>query len=375
MTRPYRYLIVTAAFGEGHNSAARNLARALEAAGAACEVRDPCLDASPRATRLLGEAYRWATTHAPRAWAAVYRSTDRCDFRRPRIPMLRAPERLLAETVERLRPDAVISTYPLYPYFLERHFARGGWRCPVFTVVTDSIEINAAWLRAPTDHFFVTDRITRRALVDFGLAAEAVSATGFPVHLEFARLATVAEGDACAPFRILYFPTAKLPHVRRHARALLDAAPEVELTMILGRNARKLLPRALEIRREYPGRVRLTGWTRRVPWHLGRHHLVVGKAGGATVHEAIAARCPMLIHHLVPGQEEGNLALLEKISGGQLAPDPASLTAAVRSLLAEDGRRWREMKRALAVEGPNDGALATARRILELTASTSPSPS
>jgi processive 1,2-diacylglycerol beta-glucosyltransferase len=145
--------------------------------------------------------------------------------------------------------------------------------------------------------------------------------------------------------------------------------------MILGRNVRKLLPRALEIRREYPGRVRLTGWTRRVPWQLGRHHLVVGKAGGATVHEAIAARCPMLIHHLVPGQEEGNLALLEKIGGGQLAADPASLTAAVRSLLAEDGRRWREMKRALAVEGPNDGALATARRILELTASASPSPS
>jgi processive 1,2-diacylglycerol beta-glucosyltransferase len=91
----------------------------------------------------------------------------------------------------------------------------------------------------------------------------------------------------------------------------------------------------------------------------------VGKAGGATVHEAIAARCPMLIHHLVPGQEEGNLRLLELIGGGGLASKPEDLRHRVAALLAHDAAAWREMKNALAAHGKNSGAIAGAKLILE----------
>ena len=53
MADPPRILIVTAAFGEGHNSAARNLALALDAAGACTRVCDPCSLGAPRLTALL----------------------------------------------------------------------------------------------------------------------------------------------------------------------------------------------------------------------------------------------------------------------------------------------------------------------------------
>jgi processive 1,2-diacylglycerol beta-glucosyltransferase len=137
--------------------------------------------------------------------------------------------------------------------------------------------------------------------------------------------------------------------------------------MVMGRNARRLCPQAIKIRTAYPGRVRLVGWTRRVPQLLSHHHLVVGKAGGATVHEAIAARCPMLIHHLVPGQEEGNLRLLEMIGGGHLADTPEALSACIRRLLANDSAAWRGMKMALAVHNRNAGAITAARFILDQT--------
>ena len=152
--------------------------------------------------------------------------------------------------------------------------------------------------------------------------------------------------------------------VRRHSRALLDASPKVHLTIVLGRNVRRLYSRAREIKHAYPGRVRLIGWTRKVPQLLNRHHLVVGKAGGATVHEAIAARCPMLIHHLVPGQEEGNLRLLEAIGGGAFAGTPEVLTRQVSDLLADHAVAWRAMKNALARHGRNAGAIAAAGFIL-----------
>ena len=124
------------------------------------------------------------------------------------------------------------------------------------------------------------------------------------------------------------------------------------------------IPRAQEIKDAYPGRVRIIGWTRKVPQLLTSHHLVVGKAGGATVHEAIAARCPMLIHHLVPGQEEGNLRLLEAIGGGGLADSPEALSRQVADLLADHAAGWRSMKHALARHGRNAGAIAAASFIL-----------
>lgn len=365
MPAPPRILIITAAFGEGHNSAARNFALALDAAGAVTQVSDPCMLGAPRLTAIVNSGYRCVTTHFPNLWAKIYRSTDRCDLSQQRSLPLRMAESALAELVVKFQPDAVVSTYPLYPYFLTRIFAGSGAKTPVFVVVTDSIEINASWLRGKCDRWLVTDPATREMMTRAGLPAEKIIDTGFPVHPEFSKLSPVDATDACDPFRILYFPTAKLPFVRRHSRALLDASPSVHLTIVLGRNVRLLHSRAREIQKAYPGRVRLVGWTRRVPQFLNSHHLVVGKAGGATVHEAIAARCPMLIHHLVPGQEEGNLRLLEIIGGGQLAESPEALTRSVRELLADRAAGWRTMKTALARHDRNAGAITAAKFILD----------
>ena len=356
-----RILIVTAAFGEGHNSAARNLALALDAAGAVTLVADPCMLGAPRITALLNRGYRLVTTRFPQLWARIYRSTDRCDFSRNRSPLMRLPERALKRLVREFQPDAVVSTYPLYPYYMPRIDGKP----PVFTVVTDSIEINAAWRRAPSTAWLVTDPATRESMVRAGLADDRVIDTGFPVHPVFAGLQTIAPDDACDPFRILYFPTARSVQLSSHARALLAASPTVRLTIVMGRNTRLLLPMAREIKAAHPGRVRLIGWTRKVPRLLASHHLVVGKAGGATVHEAIAARCPMLIHHLVPGQEEGNLRLLETLGGGALADQPDRLTHAVSTLISDHAGGWRAMKNALARHNRDNGAATAADYILK----------
>jgi processive 1,2-diacylglycerol beta-glucosyltransferase len=316
---------------------------------------------APKLTDLVNRGYRMVTTRFPQLWSWIYQFTDRCDFSKQGSPVMRWPEQAMAALIEEFKPTAVVSTYPLYPYFMPRV----GGKLPVFTVVTDSMEINAAWLRAPTDWWLVTDQATRESMIHGGLDDGKVIDTGFPVHPVFEKLPPVDPGHGCDPFRVLYFPTSKLPHIRRQARALLESSPSVSLTVVLGRNVRRLYPKAREIKNDYPGRVRLIGWTRRVPQLLGSHHLVVGKAGGATVHEAIAARCPMLIHHLVPGQEEGNLRLLESIGGGALADSPDQLHRKLSDLLSDQAAGWRAMKHALALHNRNAGAITATRFILD----------
>ena len=50
-----------------------------------------------------------------------------------------------------------------------------------------------------------------------------------------------------------------------------------------------------------------------MPELMMSHHLVISKAGGATVQEAIAARCPMIVNQVIPGQEEGNAELIREL--------------------------------------------------------------
>ena len=367
MPTPPRLLILTAAFGEGHNSAARNLALALVAAGCDAQVCDPCSLAIPRLTATLSRLYRFATDYLPRVWGRIYHSIDRVDFKHSGSWFSRKPEARLAKLIVDYQPTAIVSSYPLYPYLLERIFSRAGVTLPVFTVVTDSIEINSAWLRAPSNYWLVTDASTRNTMIASHLPAAAIIDTGFPVNPEFAQLNPLAPTDPCDPFRVLFFPIARRKSIDSCGASILAASPVVKLTIVLGKNVRLLYFAARALQQAHPGRVRILGWTRRIPRLLTQHHLVVGKAGGATVHEAIAAHCPMLIHHLVPGQEEGNLRLLEVIGGGSLAATPDVLSQRIRGILIDQAAPWRVMKQALASHNRNAGAITAARVILQKT--------
>ncbi len=361
---PPRILLLTAAFGEGHNSAAKNLSLGLQRLGADTLVADPCMLASPFITKLLCSGYRFVTNYMPRLWYKIYLSTDNMDFSRKNSLLMRKPEEKVAELIAEFRPDSIVSTYPIYPYFLDRILADQTVKIPVYTVITDSIEINASWKKAPTAAWLVTDPQTRELLIRAGLPQEKVIDTGFPVHPDFAEMSGLNVGGGIKPFRVLYFPTAKKQHIKFFSRALLDASAEVQLTIVLGKNIRLLYQHARKLRAQFPGRVKVIGWTRRVPQLLNSHHLVVGKAGGATVHEAIAAQCPMLVHHLVPGQEEGNLKLLECLGCGALADTPETMRALIVDLLADQGQRWHAMKSKLSVYHRNAGAFHAARYLL-----------
>ncbi|MFT6793747.1 MAG: processive 1,2-diacylglycerol beta-glucosyltransferase [Rubritalea sp.] len=359
-----RIIITTAGFGDGHNSAAYNLAAALEQYAEA-EVIDPCALGSPRLNARLRKFYRFITTHTPKVWYRIYKSVEKHDFSKEKFPFMRKPENTLKDIMLSFEPHAIVSTYPLYPYYVERSFAKGIPRVPVITLITDSIEINAAWRDAPSDYFLVTDKFTRESLIASGVDERKVIVTGFAVHPRFTKLKSIASYDHKSVFKVLYFPTSKKPIIRRIMRVILDTKnANTEITVVLGRNVRKLYDRVREIQLKYPGRVQIKGWTRRVPELLTSHHLVIGKAGGATVHETIAAACPMLIHHLVPGQEEGNLALLEKIQGGFYTETPEDIRHALTNILKDDAALWKNMKSNLTQYAKPAGSISAAQFII-----------
>jgi len=364
-SRPVRVLIATAGFGDGHNTAARGIAMALEGRADSLII-DPSAKATPRFNNLLRATYRFITTYLPGTWEKIYDGVEQRDFSQQKFPFRRRMQQTFTLQVNEFDPDIIVSTFPLYPYFFERYVREGGRPRPVITIVTDSIKINASWRKAPTDFWIVTDEETKKCMEAKNISGDKILNIGFPVNPLLNTLQPLSPTASATPFRILYFPTASKTAICDTAQAILEGRQwPTELTIVLGRNLRRLYRTACKIKKCYPGRVRIKGWCRKVPQLLCEHHLVVGKAGGATVHESLAACCPMLIRHLVPGQEEGNLELLQKIGGGSLADTEATLTAALDALLTEQASLWRRQKENLSLRARPNAAENAANFILE----------
>ena len=203
-----KVLILTAAYGEGHNTAARALQAGFEEARCAeAKVVDSFGASMGLAYGASRQTYLQMIDRLPLLWAGVYALIDRTPVVQALAPMLWKVERSLKESLAAEKPDAVISTYPLYNYLLDRLPPRP---FPQFTVVTDSITINSVWYRCRSDLFFVPNAETARVMEAAGIAKAKLRDCGFPVPPRFAtaRVERLPPGDG-RPLRVLFMINAE----------------------------------------------------------------------------------------------------------------------------------------------------------------------
>jgi processive 1,2-diacylglycerol beta-glucosyltransferase len=362
-----RLLILTAGFGEGHNAAARALAAACEATHGVGSARliDAFALASPRLNALLRRGYLAMINGTPRFWSAVYAWMDRSKIFPGALWMLRRETRLLEQIIAREKPAAICSTYPIYGFMIEKLAREGRCRVPHFNVVTDSISINSLWWRPACAGWFVPNEDSAEVLRQAGVNPDLVHVSGFPVTAFFSEHACEFSppdlAGGAAP-RVLYVINSGTQSAEATARLLL-AERDWEITCAVGRD--ESLRRSLT--RIAAGRIRpaqILGWTDQLPRLLMTHHVVVSKAGGATTQEAIAARCPMIVNQIVPGQEEGNYELLRRHGIGALAETPDLVVSTLRRAFAYSGHVWQNWRDALTPLVRPDAARAIIDRVL-----------
>jgi len=136
---------------------------------------------------------------------------------------------------------------------------------------------------------------------------------------------------------VLYVINAGTRRAPDLVRKLLEL--NIQLTVTVGRDEK--LHRAID-RAAGDRKIDIHGWTDEIPRLLCENHLLIGKAGGATVQETIAAACPMIINHVVSGQEEGNARLIAGTNSGVIALSNEEVVAQVRRALTDDAKQWHE---------------------------------
>lgn len=361
-----RVLILTAGFGEGHNAAARALAAGFDRTGGpgTARVVDAFALAAPRFDRLARKTYLALINDAPRVWSCFYDWIDRSRLVERRLWIFERTIRVLREQIATVQPAAICCTYPLYAFLL-RHLGPVAANLPRFNIVTDSISIHSLWWRSPCTGWFLPNSDSADVLLRAGIDPAAVHVSGFPVPAFFAEHA----GDATPPDlaagaspRVLQIIHSGTRHAAATAERLL-AETDWHVTCAVGRDDRLRARLArLAARRASP--TAILGWTDQIPRLLMTHHAVVSKAGGATTQEAIAARCPMIVSQIVPGQEEGNYELLRRHGIGALAETPDTVLAALRTAFADHGRVWHLWRESLLPLARPRAADDIARRVL-----------
>jgi len=365
-------VILTARFGNGHFSAAANIAEALrlERPDLSVEIADAYEAVQPWLYRLLQRLYRRVMNRHPRTWRLFFLLVSRRGAAAGAALRNRRMRAFFATFVERFQPKVVVTTYPMYSAALGRLYGDGPARpFRVVSVVTDSITIHPTWTEGPSDLYLVADELTAAHLIHGGIPAETVLVTGFavpPVFAEKAQAAVAsapAAGAASAGPRILLLPN--LP--RRELFEVLDilgSRPETKLVLSMF-SRKELIPATERFARTLPAAVEVHPWIPDVSHKLFDMDLVVTKAGGALVHEAIAAACPMVLAQVTPGQEEGNARLVEAMGLGLVAPDYRRLRKALTFLRDTDFGALTAMRRNLLAMRRLDGA----RRIARVAAS------
>lgn len=350
--------VLTASFGDGHLSAAKGIATALHQSGIRnTQPLDLLKAARPDTVDFLNAAYRMVITRYPWLWQKLYHLADTVPVGDAPINFTRPLARRMAEYLNASHPAALISTYPLYGHLVSQLFGNRPLPFGFLTVVTDSTTINRAWLHDADGHYAVTDENSANFFLDNGIPENRVHVTGFPVDPCFATQPHPASKPGkSSPLRILYAPSTGTANVEKKLQAirclsLLHKLP-LQLTVVLGRHEKRLRH---AVESCAPDNTRVIGWSEDMPGLLSTHHLLIGKAGGASVHESLAAGCPMLIDYVVPGQEEGNALKLLEHKAGLIVETPDDITTEILSLMKNSAQRLQSM-RSSALEHSQPGA-------------------
>jgi processive 1,2-diacylglycerol beta-glucosyltransferase len=341
-----RILILTAGYGEGHNSAARALKTAFdEQPGVQAELVDLFALRAPRLNSLSRRGYLQLINTAPELWSATYRWLDTSTRAPALFRTLASHRKLLGRLIAEKQPAALVSTYPVYAWLLDRLRADGHVFCPGYTVITDALTINSLWYRAPSAGWFVTDADSAAFLRSRGLPAARVQVSGFPVASAFADRPTPwqpPELTTDSPRRVLFMINSGRNAALAIARELLQHR-NWQITFTAGRDV-KLRHELEKLAQGAPASSQILGWTDRIPELLMTHHVVISKAGGATTQESINALCPMIVSQIVPGQEEGNYELMRRHDTGALAITPQEIVMTLQRAFAGDAALWRHWR-------------------------------
>lgn len=363
-----RILILYADAGFGHRSAANAIAEAIQIQhGQDCEVflHNPLDD--KQAPRLLRESqsdYDKIVRSAPELYKIGYEASDSgvtiTLFESALILML---YEVMRDVIRHYRPDVILSTYPLYAAPLDAAMTIGRQSIPILTTVTDLVTVHRIWFYTGMDQCLVPTPEVAELAYQAGLSESQVKVTGLPVSPVFTtdkrtRSEIRAElGWDPDLLTVLAAGSKRVERLDEMMNVFNHSAYPLQLVVVAGGHD-ELYELLRATRWHKP--VHLYNFVENMPTMLMASDMLLGKAGGLIVSEALAAGVPMFLTNVLPGQEEGNAAYVIQNGAAALTESPISLLENLFHWMDNDAELLKKHKENAARLGKPQASLEIA---------------
>jgi UDP-N-acetylglucosamine:LPS N-acetylglucosamine transferase len=335
-----RVLILTASVGEGHDLPARTLAAQLREESPGIEVvtedglqvmGKPFVLVNERAPGVVFFRFRWLWDAT--FWLCVALGPTR---RLTQKLVRRLGSRGMLELIERVKPDVIVSVYPVATEVLGGLRRQGKLDIPVVAGITDLAAMHY-WAAPGVDLHLLTHPESEEEVRLVAGSQTAVQAVHGLTRPEFSRpcdpaLARAAVGLPAQGKVVLVSGGGwGVGDLESAIDTALDLDEVVEVACLCGRNE-DLLAR-LTARYGAEPRVRLVGFTEQMSEWLAASDALVHSTGGLTVLEAHVRGCPTISYGWGRGHIRVNNAAFRRYGIAEVVAGRGELNVALRAAL------------------------------------------
>ena len=358
-----KVLIFYASYGGGHLSAAKSIKQYIEEHYLDTEVQmvDCMKYINKTVEKLTTGAYREMAKKAPKLWGKVYSGSEKGVLGEISKDSNKLMASKLNKLLQEMKPDFVISTHPFSSQMTAYLKKKGKINCILATVMTD-FAMHEQWLigHEYTEFFFVSNESMKEDIVKYGVASEKIHVTGIPMssrffeHFDHDEVCKLMELDTKRKV-ILFFGGGEFGLGKEETvqvlRSLIQNVPNYQIVAISGKNEKmKEEFEKLVADIQATNRVKILGFTDKVPELMSISSVVVTKPGGLTTTESLASGLPLIIINPIPGQEEENAEFLERNGAGIWIRKEDNPDEVIPKLFADEERlsKMRENVKLLA---------------------------
>lgn len=340
-----RVLILSASVGSGHKVAAAALEQVFRTQPGVEVYNQDALKLTSRLYQVAAsDAYFALVRESPWAVGWLYDQNDE-PFKSDDgligfLNMLNGQP--LARFIQDYDPDITVCTH-FMPAAMAAQLLSQGRLHTSLAIVTTDYDFQGMWLSRAFNRYFVAQDEARALLVALGIAPERITVSGIPISPVFSQPCDVAA------VRERYRLRADLPTLLVSAGAfgggpaneivsrIMQMDTPVQTVVVCGRN-RLLREEVTALTAGQADRFRVLGFTNEMHHLMRVATLFVGKPGGLTSAECMAAGLPMVIVDPIPGQEERNSDRLLENGAAVRSSSLLTIGYKIETLLNEPGR-------------------------------------
>lgn len=279
-----------------------------------CEVIDILSYSFGKVEGLVSKTYLQWIKCFPLLYSKIYKKnvysnlSDHKRFRLYEVLFLHHMKSLLHEK----QPDFIVCTHALPSYMLNALKEKGDLSTPVMNVYTDYF-IHRFWGIQHIDYHFTPTYETKEYLKGKGIEEKQIFMTGIPIHKKILKTKKIIEGyEPLSSLSILITGGNLGVGAIEDLVAKMGDTIKIHFYILCGKN--KTLYENLK--KMSKNNLTPVGYVkcRDVMNQLyDKIDAIITKPGGVTVSESLFKGKPIFIYHALPGQEEINLNILEKL--------------------------------------------------------------